>query len=362
MSAQLAVVRSLLLGFVIATAVLVVLVVVSKLRRDRAEQSSGRSKARILQAWQSNDYPEMLATCRRAARGSVQRQSDYLMCCIAADPALWWTAASQARLLQAAQESGLRNRLERQLHSRRAVRRGLAAAIGGYAGTALAPSQIAQLFADQDSTVRTAAAAALEHLGTPEAARELIRGLAEERLPAPRLIERLGHGWAVPSLLYFLNGASDTLVCGLLRALGLAEDPRCIAELRRLASTTGNDEVRIQAIRAIGRCSRHASHPVRKEIEQFARRQLTDSNAVIRSSAIQVLAKAGFAEDIPIISACAYDPDWFVRRDAARALASFGEAGREELRVIALGDDEYAAHRATQQLALESLNAVSRPA
>lgn len=352
MLVQLDLVLRLIVVILIVAGVLLLLVMWSKVRRDVAERESLARRQRILRAWEDDDVDAMLETCRETAKGDVQDQSDFLSVCSMTALESWWTADRVAHLQRASHLAGLDRQLARQLTSARAVRRGLAAAIGGYPATALDPVRISPLLADPDPTVRLAAAGALERLATPEAADVLIRALLGGLLPDARIIERLGHPWAVPRMLAELSLVDARARLSLLRAIALAEDPIAIPDLELIALASANDEHRAQAMRAIARCVRHAPASTRLEMEQFARRSLDDPHPVIRTVSIDILAQVANVEDLPILIALVADPDWFVRRAAARALTAFGTAGTEALRRVAEGDDPFAAHRAREQLAL----------
>lgn len=357
MHTQADVIRMILVAFAVATLVLFATVVASKLRRDRAEQASTLLRARILGAWQEHDRAAMVATCRLVARGSIRQQSDFVMASALAAHAPWWDAERVASLRQASAESGLHARLLRQLRSRRAVRRGLAVAIGGYPGTALDTTAVAAMLRDPDPTVRIAAAAALEHQETAASARALIAALRSRTLTPPRLIERLGHRWAVPTMLDELNATDAATTAALVQALGLAGDAACIGPLLELWPRCEDEEVRVRIMGALAGCAHDAPLDARRLVEQFARTALADEHPVIRSAAARVLGEAGFADDTAVLARTMRDPDWFVRRAAARALAQLGEPGVDALRTVAVGDDDYAAQRAQEQLALAVLGA-----
>lgn len=346
----------LVLTILAISATLCAMVVGFKMRRDRIERRSRMLRSRLLAAWQALDYPEILATDTMVARGSIHDQADFAAICHAAVGADWWTEETASTLARAAQESGLTTALRRQLGSRRAARRGLAIVIGGYGPTSLDPREVMGSALDPDATVRIATVACLERIATADAARALIAGLRRGTLPGPRFIERLGHPWAVPTILDALEEFPDTsedderVRCDLLRALSLANDPRATSVALRIAGT-GREEEQIQALRILASTVGLCGTETKQRIEELAARLAQDPHPNIRGLVVPVLHNAEDAASMQALAGLVSDPDWFVRRRAARALATLGSVGEGHLRRIAAGPDRFAAERAAEELA-----------
>lgn len=347
-----------LLGFVLLLSLLLTVVVAwFKVRRDRLERSSARFREHLLASWQANDFDEMLAMDRVVARGSIHRQTDLVAVCHQAEDAQWWSDATLANLTRAAGESGLTRLLRRQLRDAHAARRGLAVVLGGFPPTQLDPRDIVHRSRDKDATVRMSAVASLERIGTPDAARALIAALCVRALPSPRLIERLGHPWAVPSMLRALDTLDQTVEsdeqvrCDLLRALSLAADPRAIAQALTIAEN-GTAEEQIQAMRVLESTVRNVDQSTRDAIEDVAVRLAADPHPNVRGLAVPILRNVEDRRGLDCLTRMTSDPDWFVRKGAARALASLGDQGVQVLQRLADGPDRFAAERAREELTL----------
>lgn len=234
------------------------------------------------------------------------------------------------------------------------MRRGLAVWLGSLRTTRLPTPTIAQHLSDPDPTVRLAAAGALEHHANTQAAIALIAALNTSLLDPPRIVERLGHAWAVPELIAHLPSVPAQVQPHLASALGLTMDPRAIAPLIALAGDSSADETRIAAARALARCAPNVQEGDRLLLSAFARSSLSEASARLRSSAIRILATPGVPTDLDGVSSALGDPDWFVRRSAAQALAALGAPGVHRLELIASGPDAFAADRAREELALAS--------
>lgn len=345
-------VRALLIGVVVLSLVLIMLVAAFKVRRDLAEARGSRFRRDVLEAWRTDDHPRSQQLLRHAMRSSNQRQIDLLAACHTAASADWSSPDGCDRVRATGRAAGVPQVLRAQLRSRRAARRGLAVVLGGYPVGQLEPDDLVGFTADGNATVRLAAAASLERLASPASARALIGALVEGTLPSPRLIERLGHAWAVPSLLTALGESTDERVrCDLLRALALTADPRALPTAID-AVASGSDEERIQAMRVLAEVSRGGDPAARQAAVEAARRLVDDPQPNVRTQAIAVLRHAPAGSELDVIEHLAHDADWFVRRAAAQALAGCGEPGRLALQRIALGADRFAADRAREELAL----------
>lgn len=354
-------VADLLLAIVLLSCLLAAAVAGAKIRRDLSEAASRRFRERLRAAWDRADERELTALCTQIRTGSIRQQSDFLAECGARRREPSNSPEAGIAMIAAARASGLPAGIHHQLSSRRAVRRGLAVAIGGHVPTALPAADLAPLLADRDPTVRLAAAAALERLATPQAAGSLIDAIDMEVLADPRLVERLGHRWAVPTLLEHLPHAHGRTSRAIIVALGLAADPRALPALIDIVRADVDDELRAPAMRSIARCAAGADAQTVQAAAAAARARLADTHPNVRSAAIDVIAKRHLPGDIPLLADLMADPDWFVRRAAARALLGVGPAGQQALAAIAREGDRFAADRAREELAMAGLLSGPRP-
>ena len=347
-----------LLVVVGAVVVTMLLVFVRKERRDRAESTSRDLRDELLHALEAGDE----AALRRATVGVVDArahdQVDLLAVLSATRDASWWTDATTMTLRAVLLERDFVRVLERQLSSPSAAERGAALLLGSHSACRLPTNHIAACMADRDSTVRLAAAAALERTQTDEAAHSLVDALGAGTLPDPRIIERLGHRWTVPVCIARLRALDDshanTVRASLARALGLAGDPIAIPHLLWLLSD-GNPNEAIQAMRALGDCAPQADKATRHEIAEAARARASSNDCALVLMATRALAATGRKRDIDRFADLVGHSDWHVRREAAVALTRMGRRGIAALRSVANGSDRYAASRAREELQIAGL-------
>ena len=84
---------------------------------------------------------------------------------------------------------------------------------------------------------------------------------------------------------------------------------------------------------------------------------LHDESVVVRAQAVRGIADVNVPPDrvmaiVTVLTEAIKDRDWWIRGYAASSLASLGPQGIAALERITAGDDTFAAHRATEQLAL----------
>lgn len=355
----------LVIVIVIVSLVLLGLVIVFKISRDRRERRAERFRDRLWKAWVANDYGQQVKAYKVVARGGHQAQSDFIQVSERAVNADWWTPDMVEAMREAAEKAGFSQALRKQLTSRSAVKRGLAVTMAGYPGATLQPQELAPFLTDSEPTVRLAAAGSLERLADPQSADVLITALINEDLPDERIIERMGHDWAVPSIVSLLEDSAREVTsrvrCGLARALALAADPRAMPVLE-LMSVEGAVEEKVQALKALVACTPHANDQQRAELEIFARHLVDDEHPVVRTQVALILGAAGYESDIPILARLVTDNDWFVRRAAARALAQMGSPGLQALRRLAASDDRFAAERAREEITFATIMAARQAA
>jgi hypothetical protein len=357
MSSQAGMIAQLIVAVVLATGVLLALVAWSKWRRDRAERASALFRAQVAQAWMTSEAEALLAVYSAAATGRMQAQADLLAVVRGLEREQVDVDARQQEAWRIFRDSPLQATLVRQARDRSTVRRGLTAALGGLRSTRLPVSALVELLNDSDPTVRLTAASALEAHGTADAATALIAALVDDRLEPPRAAERLGHPWAVDTILACIEDVPPSTQQALADALGLACDPRSLPLLIDLAESTLHDEVALHASRAMITCAPRAAAGDVPRLRGYARVGLEDRRPVVRASAAAILGAMGRPEDVAVLTAHVGDPDWFVRRQAADALIAAGPIGAQALLEVAQGTDTYAAARARQALATEGVDA-----
>jgi HEAT repeat protein len=322
---------------------LVSLAVARKLRRDRRELRSGERRARNESALRSKDGAALAAIC--SERLGAAAQVDLARSIDAVYPSL---SPAQVRSIgRVMAVSPLFDSLTEDLRSRRPITRARAALLLTRPGLASTVDRIAPLLGDPDPDVRLVACSGLARAATPRAADVLIQGLVEQVLPAERIVERLGSRWAVEPILVALCRETSQIHASLAQALGLAGDPRGTNALVELLGSD-SEEIRISAARALGRVGRTACVP--KLIATLE----TDSWPV-RAQAATSLGALRATDAIEPLEECLSDRAWWVRTNAAYALREIGEPGIEALERTLRHADPYAADRAREQLALQSV-------
>ena len=338
-----------------ASALALILVFLAKARRDRAERRSRELRAGLTDGLKRLDEGQLRKLTAAMSRQHLNDQADLLAVLSRPDRNDWWTDRATEVLREALGGADFVAVLERQLSSRKAAKRGTALLLGSLPSCRVPDFLIARAMGDEDSTVRLTAAAALEREGTLEAANVLLDALEVHALPDARIIERLGHEWAVEPCRARIR-ACNPLLTGtargsMARALGLAGDPVAISDLMWLLEV-GSDEEAVQAMRSLASCSESATEQQRAWIAEAARMRLSSDSDALVLMATEALSVAGDESDIPRLASLVSHPDWHVRRVAARALGRRGAAGLASLAAIVSGPDKYAAERASEEIAI----------
>lgn len=326
-------------------------VVLFKWRRTHIEKVSLHRQRSLLESWSSRSGDLIEQALRTIASGGVLAVSDLAAALRSGRAPHSWDSQLTGLVETAIESTGLRARLDGFLRSRIATRRGIAVVLGGYPPTRVSAAVLGGFLADDNPTVRLAAAASLGRLATPAAATVLIAGLENAELPAPRIIERLGRDWAVPTIIDVLlsGGTTGEVRTYLLRALAQSGDHRAIP-LGLAAAGDGDEEERVQALRLLSACIAHADDEQLIEMGGAAAAALESPHAAVRNSAVQLLSASRTLDREELLVAFTRDPDWFVRRTAARALSECGPSGVQRLRELSQGDDPFAAERAREEL------------
>ncbi len=329
----------LLLAFSIALLViLIALVLGRKVFRDRRESGSRRRRQYFVEALEAGESRAL-----ETAFGSVRDSGSELDLIAALDV---FGAISHAALADA-QSAGLLGHLEHRLDAREAATRGRAVLLLGLLRAPATRRLLQRMLADRDADVRLVACASLAAAREPEGVALLLDALADDRLAAERVIERIGKPWAVDALLEALahlpaNRPGTRLA--IARALGLAgartAEPELLDMLRM-----GNDEERISAARSLGSVG---GEPARQELEHA----LADTSWPLRAQAAKALGEIGRTASVPALEALLPDAAWWVRANAANALVRLGAPGLAALERATGHPDPYARDRASETLAM----------
>ena len=342
-------------------ALLTTLTVVRKVRRDRNEASilARRAEFRDLLLGGS---PEALAAGLGRANHDLQVRFDL----ITAFDAIWPSLDDKRRevVRTAITTSHIDRALTKQLRSRDPVRRASAAMLIGRLGVTDAAALVAPLLADHDGDVRLTAAQVLGVIADDASAYELVAALGARHLEPERLIERLGHPWAVPAMLHVLEGEGaavrptdeapepsiswQPIGASLARALGLAGDVRAEPALLVLLRS-GALEERIAAARALEAAGTAAGVPALEAAVE-------DPAWQVRAQAARSLGGLGVTASVPALAAHLSDPAWWVRAAVADSLVELGDPGLEVLRdALVHHPDRFARDRAREALAVHHL-------
>lgn len=204
---------------------------------------------------------------------------------------------------------------------------------------------------DADSDVRLVGVRALSVMPPTSGVPPLIAALHQGRLPSPRIVERLADTRATSMLVDELKmrfSVSDGTVeesrvgAGVTNALWLIGDTSAEPQLVRLLGL-GSIEERIAAARALGTCGTASS-------VDALRKALRSDDAPVRMQAATALGSLRAHVAVDDLRQALADRSWWVRSNAATALGEMGEPGIVALQTAVSGPDEFAAHRASEEL------------
>jgi HEAT repeat protein len=328
-----------------------------KLRRDKREFISQTSRGRLREALLAGDQ-DVIRTAAACACDGAQAQVDFAVTASGTVDEL--TEADRATLHDTVTRIGLVDSLIKQLRHRNPVRRGRAAFLIGELRVPVASEMLPPLLADPDPDVRLVACAELGGIATQAAALSLISAVMAGDLAPERIIERLGGGWAVPSLVSALEDPelarslapgdgdpSERWRPAVARALGVAADPRAELALARMLDSPHTEE-RVAAARALGPSGTEASVAV-------LIKALGDPAWEVRAQAAKSLSAHPEQRAVPALEARLSDEAWWVRSNAADTLATIGTDGVTALKRALSHSDRYARERAHETLALHKL-------
>jgi HEAT repeat protein len=330
-------------------ALLAMLVLAKRVHRDGAERRSRRRRLRWVTALGSGPVEEIRYGALRAlaqhAATSAAGQEDLLAVLAAGDlPPRDHRREPFERTLRV---SGLRRAFRKSFARGNAVARGRAALLWARLDLPDAEQAIAPLMSDPDADVRAAATQALATCASEEAAWALLHALRDELVEPQRVVERLTGPWAAGPLLAALRDDDfDHVASWLAEALGITGDPRAEGPLANLAST-GDEEQRIRACRALGRLGRRSSASVMISA-------LADPSPAVRAQAARGLADMREVRSVDALTVLMGDSAWWVRARAADALRALGDPGLAALRdCVHAHPDPFARERAAEALAME---------
>lgn len=343
------------LGLVLSTltiglALMLVLILI-RIRRTLTEKRQSSLRNELLEAWTRRSPDHIDEAVGRIGSGSVRNFADLARAAEAASKCGQWDDELVHMTRNAAVTCGLEDRIKQSLSQASATQRGLAVLLVGLGITQVDERTLAVLLRDKEPTVRLAAAASLGRLCTAAAAVELVKALGQETLESPRIIERLGHPWAVPTILqmYSAEGIPTETRSDLLTALAISGDPRALSlGLQESREATG--EVQIRSLRVLAACSQEASATHRKKIGKIALRAAKSENSAVRNVAASLLEYAHEPKRTKRLRKLAHDSNWFVRRSAIQALLAIGPSGVERVLELTTDDDHFTAHRAQEEL------------
>lgn len=324
--------------------------VVRKGRRDRTEAQSADRRARLHDALtKTTEKGVIRGTAHELdvalARSLTDTTSQVDLLRVLGERADGG-AEETVRLRAAVMRCGLGGALLTQAHARSAARRGMAMNLLSKLVGPLAGATIAVGLRDADADVRLSAVAATGELANRRAADVLLDALASDRIPNERLVEQLGHPWAVLAVLARVEEPTTTEAerASMADALRLAGDPRAAQRLGEMVAV-GSFEEQIAAVKALATCG--DAEPATVEAVLVA---LAAPGWQLRAQAAATAGALGVHDAVPALEAALCDRAWWVRKRSADALAVLGEPGVRALGRVAAGPDRFASETAVATL------------
>ena len=350
---------TLIAGVALALGVVLILVVtLIRIRRSILNRSRIRLRNELLDSWTNGSPDQIKRGLTQVATGSIRGLVDLSTAIEHAHRQGIWNHDLVRAIHAGVVASGLGVRISRCLSDRRETHRGMAVVLSGLGITDIDEHTLATFLSDPEATVRLAAAASLEQFASPAAAQELIKALNFSLLEEPRIIERLGHPWAIPTIIDSLSTDQHTSATrsSLLTALAISRDPRALrCGLEQAASTSG--EVLVRALRVVSACSTEATPQQHDQIGSIAASVASSDNSAVRNLAASLLVYAEEPHRTKQLIEMTHDPDWFVRRSAIQSLLKCGPAGRNLVLELTQDPDPFTANRAQEELARMEIRA-----
>jgi HEAT repeat protein len=261
--------------------------------------------------------------------------------------------SGQERVLSSLRELGLTAVLKQGLErGSKAGRLACLEALAAMGGAEAAEALHAAARQAEDPDVRLLAFKALSDLGTHVRLDALVEEIARKRVRPSRLLADVLRDvvTADPNEAMLALERPDLTQTGralVLDALGWAGDYRAIPVL---ISQAGHDdvEVRIAAVRALGRLQHPAAEPALANA-------LSDVAWPVRAAAAEASGLANLSRLSDPLAALLSDPEWWVRFRAADALVRLGRTGVSQLRLLAASGEPLAQRAAELALAERGL-------
>ena len=224
---------------------------------------------------------------------------------------------ARKRVADLARETGMIDRMIRELRARRGWRRAVAAyGLGDLASRQDAAQALLACLGDRDRRVTAASARSLGLLGAVEAVEPLVRGLASGHLTRPvgaHALRLLG-GEASASLVEMLKADEEEVRAMAAELLGLIGNVGRTDQLIEVLSDPSPD-VRVRATRALGRIGDSSASAALQVT-------LSDPVSFVRAAAATALAKVGNSDSFEQLVLIAQN-DVFVSAHAAAYAAAF---------------------------------------
>lgn len=239
---------------------------------------------------------------------------------------------SRERLVALVVAQGTVDRMRRRTRRPGAVGRAHAAELLGLLRRPEAKGELVRLLVDRDPEVRLVAARALGELGDPSAARPLLRTLVSDRSVPLRVVARslARLGPQIGATLVEGLRSPDALVRSVCAEIsGLLGVTAAQAALLAVAADDRDEDVRIRAVRALGRVGLPSALPV------LVRATDVDQAAPLRAVATGALGTLGGAGTVEFLEVLLGDRDHRVSTTAGRAMTRIGAAGLARLRQLA---------------------------
>jgi hypothetical protein len=239
---------------------------------------------------------------------------------------------SRERLVALVVAQGTVARMRQRTHQPGAVGRAHAAELLGLLRRPEALDDLVRLLRDRDPEVRLVAARALGELGDPVAAPALLGTLVSVR-PVPlrvvaRSLARLGP--RIGTTLVEGLRSPDAIVRSVCAEIsGLLGVTAAQSALLTVAQQDGDEDVRIRAVRALGRVGLPSALPV------LVRATDSDQPSPLRAVAAGALGELGGTGPVEFLEVLLGDPDHRVSTNAGRAMTRIGAGGVVRLRQIA---------------------------
>lgn len=253
------------------------------------------------------------------------------------------------RLIEAAADLGLLKQTLRDLHSWDWTRRDLAALHLGVYGIPGTVRDLLGLLRDPRIEVRYTAARSLGIIGSPEAVDALVTILGyPDILDTPRVLEivQIMGAQATEPLRRMLatstNGSTSDVQLLAIDLVGDLRDYSMVPTLHQMLRSTDTEKV-LRALKALGRINA----PLQVgELMSLARDRVWQ----VRAQAARAIGQLGLEEGVLLLKDGLSDQAFWVRRNSAEALLSFGRKGHEMLSEAVRSSDMFARDMATYQL------------